>query len=75
MPSQEKSKLELELEQESICNICNCEMDIIHKKKKRNRFDKEHTTYECSICGFKHRKRTQNEILRDMGERDDNTLD
>ena len=59
---------------ESICELCNVEMEIVHKEGKRYKYDKDHTMYECKICGFKHRKRTQNEILSDMGNRDD-TLD
>lgn len=66
-----KSDYDKQVESESICSICNIEMKIVHKEGKRFKYDKEHTMYECSICGFKHRKRTQNEILRDMGERDD----
>jgi len=71
----DKSDYDKQIESESICTICNCEMQIIHKEGKRHKYDKNHTMYECQICGFKHRKRTQNEILRDLGERDDNTLD
>lgn len=69
-PSGEKSEFEKQLDLESICGECNCEMYIIHKEGKRYKYDKNHTMYECSICGFKHRKRTQNEILRDLGDRD-----
>jgi RNase P subunit RPR2 len=66
-----KSDFEKQIDSESICEICHTEMTIIHKEGKRFKYDKNHTMYECSICGFKHRKRTQNEILRDIGERDD----
>ena len=70
-----RSDFEKQTDSESICELCNTEMDIVNKEGKRFKYDKDHTMYECKICGFKHRKRTQNEILRDMGERDDNTLD
>ncbi len=70
-----KSDYDKQVESESICNICNCEMKVIHKEGKRFRYDKEHTMYQCPICGNKHRKRTQNEVLRDIGKMDDNTLD
>lgn len=69
-PSGEKSEFEKQTDSENICALCNCEMEIIHKESKRFKYDKEHTVYGCDICGFTHRKRTQNEILRDMGERD-----
>ncbi len=58
-----------QLKEESICPECNIEMDE-NKKPKGGRFRKEKTTYKCFICGFTHRKRTQNEILRDIGARD-----
>lgn len=70
-PSIVTSDFDKQVDSESICEICHCEMKIIHKESKRYKHDKEHTMYECKICGFKHRKRTQNEILRDLGERDD----
>lgn len=66
-PSQAEYKKQLK--DESICPECNIEMDI-EKHKKKNHFDKERTIYKCYICGITHRKRTQNEILRDMGCRD-----
>ncbi len=66
-----KSPFELAIENESICELCNCEMKVIHKEGKRFKYDKDHTMYECRVCGFRHRKRTENEILRDIGERDE----
>lgn len=69
-----KSDFEKQLDSESICELCHCEMKVVVKKGKQFKYDKNHTMYECSICGFKHRKRTQNEILRDLGEREDTNL-
>lgn len=56
-------------EDEKICMECGLEMKLITHRKKKNRWNKGHFTYECS-CGNKFRKRTVNEILRDMGEKE-----
>ncbi len=66
-----RSDFQKQVDDENICNECEVEMEVVHKEGKRYKYDKDHTMYKCSICGFTHRKRTQNEILRDMGERDD----
>jgi len=67
--TQSQKEYKRQVKDESICPECNIEMDI-DKKKKSNHYGKERTIYTCYICGFTHRKRTQNEILRDMGCRD-----
>jgi len=61
---------ENQVNDESLCPICHTEMTM-EKHKKKTHYSKEKTVYKCPICGFKHRKRTQNEILRDMGLRDE----
>ena len=53
---------------ESICDQCGEQMKV--DKKPRKKYGKHNTTYTCEFCGHTHRKRTQNEILRDVGERD-----
>lgn len=63
------SEFEDQLYNEHICPECGIEMNCT-KKKKSNRWKKESTYYDCPICGFHHRKRTLNEILRDIGEED-----
>jgi uncharacterized protein with PIN domain len=55
---------------ESVCNVCNTEMTLVKAKRRKNRWDKCHDFYVCPACGFTHRKRTYNEILRDIGERE-----
>ena len=67
--SDTRSDFEKQTDSEAICELCNCEMKVVHKEGKRFKYDKDHTMYECSICGFKQRKRTHNEILRDLGKR------
>ena len=52
---------------ESICEQCGSKMTLNIIRKKRNRWDKGHAMYECS-CGNGFRKRSVNEILRDLGE-------
>jgi hypothetical protein len=64
-----RSDFRKQTDSESICGECNVEMKIIHKEGKRFKYDKNRTRYECPICKNTHRKRTQNEILRDMGKR------
>lgn len=64
-------QVQTELRTESICPQCSIEMDLIKNTKKKNHFDKENRVYKCSVCGFTHRKRTLNEILRDLGLRDE----
>ena len=66
MKSPSQKDFEKELQGENICPQCNIEMDE-DKKPKKNRFDKERTIYTCYVCGHTHRKRTGNEILRDLG--------
>lgn len=60
-----------EINLDSYCPDCNIKMPIYSKGKKKNKYDKEKTIYKCSVCGFTHRKRTLNEILRDLGLRDE----
>ena len=57
-----------EQESEQICDVCSREMTLNVKRKKRNRWDKGFAVYEC-VCGNKFRKRSVNEILRDLGEK------
>lgn len=64
------SPYEKEKQNESICPLCNIEMDFIKGKPKADRWDKFHDYYVCPVCGFRHRRRTYNEILRDIGERE-----
>lgn len=54
-----------EVEAEKICDNCGAEMKFT-KKPKKNRWSKESSYYTCE-CGNKFRKRTRNEILRDLG--------
>jgi predicted RNA-binding Zn-ribbon protein involved in translation (DUF1610 family) len=61
------SEFEEQLNNESICPECDIEM-IFTKKKRSNRWKKESSYYDCPVCGYHHRKRTINEILRDIGE-------
>lgn len=55
-----------EIDSESICDQCG--QDMKEHKRPRRKYGKHNTTYECDYCGHTHRKRTQNEILRDTGE-------
>ena len=59
-------KIKNEINNENIGPYCKIKM-IENKRKKHI---KHKTSYDCEICGFHHRKRTINEILRDLGERD-----
>jgi len=52
-----------------ICGVCGFKIGLHIIRKKRNSYDKGHEMYECSQCENKFRKRTVNEILRDIGER------
>jgi predicted RNA-binding Zn-ribbon protein involved in translation (DUF1610 family) len=61
------SDFEEQLNNESICPVCHIEM-VCTKRKRSNRYKKHSTVYDCPVCGFHHRKRTMNEILRDIGE-------
>jgi len=54
---------------DSICEQCHRKMKLKVIHKARTRFNKHHKMYEC-ICGNKFRKRSRNEILRDLGERE-----
>ena len=58
-----------EIKNEKICEICHREMILTTIRKKRNKYDKGHSMYNC-ICGNQLRKRTYREVLRDLGERD-----
>lgn len=58
-----------EIKTENICEICHREMTLITIRKKKYKYDKGHSMYSC-VCGNKLRKRTYNEVLRDLGERD-----
>lgn len=55
--------------EDSICEQCGRTMTLEVVRKRRNRYDKGHFMYICS-CGNKFRKRTLNEILRDLGEKE-----
>jgi len=65
---------EREHQTENICPECLIQMDTIFKGKKVNRYDKERTVYKCFVCGFTHRKRTLNEVLRDLDMRDEHEI-
>ena len=58
-----------EQEDESTCSECGLKTTLNVKRKKRNRWDKGFAVWECA-CGNKFRKRTVNEILRDLGEKE-----
>ena len=58
-----------ELENESICEQCGRGMKLTKIRSKKNRWDKGHSMYDC-VCGNQLRKRTFNETLRDLGERE-----
>ena len=51
-------------ETESICPECDIEMEV-EKRGKMYQYSKSNIYYTCPLCGFKHRKRTLNEALRD----------
>jgi len=57
-----------ELNNERICDQCGSEMKEL--KKPRKKYGKHNTIYKCTYCDHTHRKRTQNEILRDKGLRE-----
>jgi hypothetical protein len=60
-----------ELKNESICEICGRTMELIVIRKKKNQWDKGHKMFQCvESCGNIRRKRTFNELLRDLGERE-----
>ena len=56
-------RIKLEKDSEKICDVCGFTMSETKRKKRI----KERTFYTCSECGNRHRKRTTNEILRDLG--------
>lgn len=56
-------------EQDHICDNCAYPMKLI-KGPKRKKYGKINDYYHCDNCGNRFRKRTQNEILRDLGERE-----
>lgn len=57
-----------EIKNDSMCPVCNVKMRVT-KKEPRKHFEKCKTMYFCDICGVHHRKRTLNEILRDLDMR------
>jgi len=65
----EQRKWKKEIANEKICDQCGSDMKEIKRPRTRKKYGKHMTTYECTFCNHVHRKRTQNEILRDLGER------
>ena len=62
-------KYEKATKDENICDACNMPMKFI-KGKTRKKYGKYNDYYKCDNCGNQFRRRTQNEVLRDIGERD-----
>ena len=69
LPKVEETEFKKQLREEAICPVCNVEMEETKRPMTNKEFGKRRTTYDCKICGFHHRQRTINEILRDIGER------
>lgn len=61
-------KFKDEIHSDCICESCGCEM--IEVKQKRRHYGKENTYFKCDLCGIQYRKRTVNEVARDMGLRE-----
>lgn len=59
-----------EVASEGVCDVCSAPMNLVKGKPRANKYDKKHDVFECTLCPHRFRARTQNEILRDMGERD-----
>ena len=57
------------IDEECRCEACGRTMTLKVIRKKQNRYDKGHFMYVCS-CGNKFSKRTFNEVLRDLGEKE-----
>lgn len=71
-PKNEDSKHDKYINQvqsESMCDVCSYPMQLV-KGQKRKKYGKSNDYYVCPNCGNKFRCRTQNEILRDLGERE-----
>jgi ssDNA-binding Zn-finger/Zn-ribbon topoisomerase 1 len=54
---------------DNICDECNMPMKLI-KGKTRKKYGKYNDYYKCDNCGNQFRRRTENEVLRDIGARD-----
>jgi hypothetical protein len=64
-------QIKQEKQKEPICEICGRTMELIVIRKKKNQWDKGHKMFQCvESCGNIRRKRTFNELLRDLGERE-----
>ena len=61
-------KLKESKQSEIICDNCSSYMTEI-KRSKKNSYSKCNTVYKCENCGNQFRKRTTNEVLRDLGYR------
>ena len=62
--------IENELANENICDRCSSEMKL-QKHKRKSEWRKHNDMYVCPNCGHSYRRRTFNEVLRDLDLRDD----
>lgn len=70
MMESKAERIQEEQRNDSVCEICHVEMELVKVKPRKWEYDKFHDYYKCPICGFINRQRTLNEILRDIGLRD-----